>query len=444
MLERSMRLVALPLVLSTLFALTVRVGVASEDRDAQEAFRIVAFGDSTTAPRRVGERDMLEVYANRLAHELPALGFRTHLFNAGVPSDTTERGRARFERDVLSREPDAVIIQFGANDSAIDVHKNRTEPRVAQKTYEDHLRFFITTLQAGGCRVILMTPNPFRWTTKLKEIYGKPPYDANDPLGFNLLLKEYAQSVRKIAEAHGLPLVDVFTAFEEYGGKDGQSVDDLLLDGIHPNRVGHRIVADCLVQELTQWQDEMPKGRGHRPPKTLFIQEGEPTQIVYSGDAWKREEACQVGTGVGNALFAGTGIGEGDFHLVTKLSIERLDGGGAGFVFGSGNAFVFDGADGGLQADGPLFGGRPIPLGDPEAFLREGRPFMFEVVRRRGRLSFLIDGRIAYRLSTTAEELGRIGFAPGKSRLRISHFSLLGATETVRFSERFEDSNDTP
>ena len=113
-------------------------------------------------------------------------------------------------------------------------------------------------------------------------------------------------------------------------------------------------------------------------------------------------------------------------------------------MFGSGNAFVFDGADGGLQADGHLFGGRPIPLGDPEAFLREGRPFMFEVVRRRGRLSFLIDGRIAYRLSTTAEELGRIGFAPGKSRLRISHFSLLGATETVRFSERFEDSNDTP
>lgn len=414
------------IALLAFFALTTQAEVETE------AFRIVAFGDSTTAPRRIGEREMLEVYANRLAQELPALGFRTQIFNAGVPSDTTERGRLRLERDVLSRNPDAVILQFGANDSAIDVHKNRTEPRVAQETYEHLLRFFITTLQARGCHVILMTPNPFRWTEKLKEFYGKPPYDANDPRGFNLLLEEYAQSVRSIAKELDLPLVDVFSAFEEYGKKGGQSVDDLLLDGMHPNAEGHRIVADLLMQKILPWQDEMLKGRAHHSSKTIFIREGEPVQIVYAGEAWKREEACQVGTGVGNTLFAGVGIGEGDFHLVAKLSIHQLDGGDAGFVFGSGNVFAFDSPDGGLCTDGPLFGGRPMPLGNPKAFLREGRPFMFEVVRRRGRLSFLLDGRIACRLTTTAEELGRIGFAPGKSRLRISHFSLLGATETIR------------
>ena len=33
------------------------------------------------------------------------------VINAGVPGNTTQDGCARFERDVLSRDPDIVIIQ---------------------------------------------------------------------------------------------------------------------------------------------------------------------------------------------------------------------------------------------------------------------------------------------------------------------------------------------
>jgi len=45
-------------------------------------------------------------------------------------------------------------------------------------------------------------------------------------------------------------LVDVDEAFSAYDRVAGQSVDDLLLDGIHPNEAGHRLVADELLAAI--------------------------------------------------------------------------------------------------------------------------------------------------------------------------------------------------
>ena len=73
---------------------------------------IVAFGDSTTAPR-----DSLVVYADILRAELS----NVRVLNAGSGGDSTEMARARFSRDVLDRKPGVVVIQFGINDSAVDV-----------------------------------------------------------------------------------------------------------------------------------------------------------------------------------------------------------------------------------------------------------------------------------------------------------------------------------
>jgi len=206
--------------------------------------KIVAFGDSTTAPRGA-----LVVYSDLLRKELPSRGVGATVVNAGVGGNTTQMARARFRKDVLARKPDLVIIQFGINDSATDVWRNVTKPRVPKGRYEANLRYFVRTLKAKGARVILMTPNPLRWTPPLKKLYGKPPYDPNDIDGFNVLLKEYAAVVRCLAKELNVPLIDVYAAFEAYGKTAGRSVGDLLLDGMHPNAKGHRIIADMLIAE---------------------------------------------------------------------------------------------------------------------------------------------------------------------------------------------------
>ena len=119
------------------------------------------------------------------------------------------------------------------------------------RRYVANLQFFIKTLKSGGAKVILMTPNPLRWTDELRGLYGKPPYQVNDAEGFNVLLSKYAELARSLARLQKIPLIDVYAAFGAYGKQPGQSVDDLLLDGMHPNAKGHRIIADLLVSEIT-------------------------------------------------------------------------------------------------------------------------------------------------------------------------------------------------
>ena len=207
---------------------------------------VVAFGDSTTAPRQI-EGKSLPVYADLLAAERSI-----EVVNAGVPGDTTVAARARFERDVLRTKPDLVVVQFGINDAAVDVWKSppASTPRVLLADYAANLRFFVDEAQRCGARVILMTPNPIRWTVKLRELYGRPPYDPQDPDGFNVLLAGYAQAVRDVAHEAGVPLVDVQQAYRDKAERDGIAVDELLLDGMHPNAQGHRLVADLLGEVL--------------------------------------------------------------------------------------------------------------------------------------------------------------------------------------------------
>jgi lysophospholipase L1-like esterase len=229
--------------------------------DAEELV-IVAFGDSTTAAR--GE---LKIYADTLEKELAEHGLPVRVINAGIGGNHTDHARARFEKDVLSHDPDTVIIQFGINDAAVDVWKDppATEPRVPLEKYENNLRHFIHVLAKRDVSVVLMTPNPLRWTQKMREMYGKPPYLPHEKDGFNIILRTYAEKVRQIATTENIPLIDVYRTFEETEGKGGRSVAELLLDGIHPNAPGHRLLADRLIALLLR----TGKSGGHASAATI-------------------------------------------------------------------------------------------------------------------------------------------------------------------------------
>jgi lysophospholipase L1-like esterase len=215
------------------------------DEPWPKPLKVVALGSSTTAPRG----SVQHVYCDRLDPMLRDRGLPVEIINSGVGGSTTEHSRERFQSDVLDHDPELVIIMLGANDAAIDVWKKppATAPRVAKERYAENLRCFVQTLKERNVKVILMVPPPFRWTEKLKELYGKPPYDVNDPWGFSFKLAEYGDVVRTVAREQGVSLVDVFKAFHEHDQVDDQSVDDLLLDGMHPNDQGHALIAELLA-----------------------------------------------------------------------------------------------------------------------------------------------------------------------------------------------------
>ena len=78
-----------------------------------ETIRILAFGDSLTAGYGLREADG---YPALLQHRLRAQGVAVDIVNAGVSGDTTSGGLARLDWS-LSDNPDAVIIELGANDA---------------------------------------------------------------------------------------------------------------------------------------------------------------------------------------------------------------------------------------------------------------------------------------------------------------------------------------
>ena len=223
--------------------------MSASEKESTEPFTIVTFGDSTTA-----KRGQLVVYSMILQKDLPQQGLPVKVINAGIGGNTTQNAIARFEKDVLQEKPDLVVIQFGINDSTVDVWKDppTKSSRVSKAQYEANLRSLIKQLKEKQIAVILMTPNSLRWTPRIKKQYGKPPYDANHSDGFNLFLKSYAESVRQIAKENSVPLVDIYAAFETYAKQEGQSAHDLLLDGIHPNTKGQRMVADLLMPQIKQ------------------------------------------------------------------------------------------------------------------------------------------------------------------------------------------------
>ncbi len=101
--------------------------------------KIIAFGDSTTAPR-----EGVTIYADLLRSELPKLGFDALVLNAGVPSSTTTQGDSQ----------------------------------------------------------------------------------------------------------EAAPLVDIYQAFQRHAKRSQMPHDELLLDGIHPNSAGHRLIADLLLPPI--------------------------------------------------------------------------------------------------------------------------------------------------------------------------------------------------
>ncbi len=240
---------------------------------------IVAFSDSTTAPRQV-DGQTLAVYPAVLQRLLLERGIGAAVVNAGVPGNTTEDARARFETEVIGRRPDLVIIQFGLNDSAVDLEGGETEPRVSRERYEENLTWFVRRLKEQDIGVILMTPNPGRWTPELLRRYGRPPYHPADPWGFNVLNTTYAGSVRRIARSARVPLVDVYRSWEEYDAIEGCRADDLLLDGRHPGDRGHQLMADMLAGAIEGLRLDPQPRRGYSIPLVDLASETDRRVVV--------------------------------------------------------------------------------------------------------------------------------------------------------------------
>ncbi|MDA3924073.1 MAG: exo-alpha-sialidase [Kiritimatiellae bacterium] len=207
---------------------------------------IVMFGDSTTAPRD----NISKVYPERVQEALHSLGLSITVINAGISSNTTRDAKKRLARDVLDLKPSIVVMQFGINDSAIDVWKTppASQPRIPLSDFKENLRDMIRQCRERKAIVILMTTNPLRWTPKLKDLYGKPPYRVDIVDGFDSpSLALYNNAILQVSQELKANLVNIHAAYPEFAEEHKTDIDGLLLDGMHPNDLGHQLVTEQLM-----------------------------------------------------------------------------------------------------------------------------------------------------------------------------------------------------
>ena len=74
-----------------------------------------------------------------------------NIINAGISGDSAYGGAKRLERDVLSYNPDLVVVCFALNDSGLE--------QDGLKRYTDSLREIFDRVADFGAEIIFMTPN---------------------------------------------------------------------------------------------------------------------------------------------------------------------------------------------------------------------------------------------------------------------------------------------
>ena len=161
---------------------------------------------------------------------------------------------------------------------------------------------------------------------------------------------------------------------------------------------------------------------GPSAPRATVVAEGKAIDAKVVGAAWQPTADGLVADGVDRFLLATNGIGQGDFQIKARLTLERLDGSAAAFVM-DGSNFGFDARAGGLFAEGPVFQKIKLAPGNP---IVAGRAFDFSVNRVAATTRFAIDGKEVLRIDGWNGELGRVGFRPWRNRMTISGFFIDG------------------
>jgi lysophospholipase L1-like esterase len=221
----------------------------------------MCFGDSIT------QGTIGAAYVDLLAAALPGV----RVVNAGVDGDTTYNLLDRLETAVIAAKPDLVLVMVGLNDfgTAYGERLSRAYYRVLKRvplaidvpTFEAFYDGILTQLQRAGIPAVLCTP------TTLGELPDTPGQH---------MLDAYARVVATLAGRYGLPWIDVRAAFVDALRRDprrgpvyhlwmvpldawrisrGSSYEQistrrgyqLLVDGVHLNASGARLVAETVL-----------------------------------------------------------------------------------------------------------------------------------------------------------------------------------------------------
>lgn len=200
----------------------------------QKKTKVIFFGDSIT---ELGVRP--GGYVTRIDSMCKAEGKsdQFEFTGAGIGGNKVYDLYLRMEDDVLSKNPDVVVIYVGVNDVW---HKSMFGTGTDPDKFEKFYQAILNKLKAKNIKAILCTP----------AVIGEKN-DMSDPQDGDL--NRYSNIIRSIAVKNNLPVADLRKHFVDYlikNNPENKEKDILTYDRVHMNDKGNQLIADVLWKTL--------------------------------------------------------------------------------------------------------------------------------------------------------------------------------------------------
>ena len=137
-----------------------------------------------------------------------------------IGGENSEQGAKRFKKDVLTKQPDVVFIDYALNDRGIGLQR-------AKVAWEKMIR---EALKAK-VKMILLTPTP-----DLQENIK----DSNAPLAL------HTKQIIELGKKYHLPVVNSYATFKKLA-MEGVDLKQYMAQNNHINPKGHEIVAKLIM-----------------------------------------------------------------------------------------------------------------------------------------------------------------------------------------------------
>lgn len=144
-----------------------------------------------------------------------------NIINTSIGGENSVSGAKRFEAEVLIHKPDALFLDYALNDTGIGLEK-------AYEAWNSMIRKALDQ----NIKIILLTPTPDQRINIMET---------------DNVLEQHQKQIRQLAIENKVEFMDSLKLFKEKA-LAGDSISKYMSQVNHPNKEGHKLIADGIME----------------------------------------------------------------------------------------------------------------------------------------------------------------------------------------------------
>ena len=200
--------------------------------------KVLFIGDSITDPkfnlRMMKDIKGRNIYALQLKKRIKKYSKDIKVDIKGIASNRTYHLYDRLTKDCINLKPDVIIMLIGVNDAWENYVPQDYPPLL--RPMEPHIREVYRRIRMELPNTQVLYIMPFMIDT------------VKEKLPFHEKLDEFREILKNIALENGAAVLDMQEVF--YDAQKTTEPKSLAVDGIHPTNLGHKVMADAVMERI--------------------------------------------------------------------------------------------------------------------------------------------------------------------------------------------------